>query len=610
MPLVVYAFHYAATHATGQTEFDVFWIGMLAFALPAGLRAADRRAAPGQRWALVALIGAWDYLPKFLRNPTGPLYSDEMAHYRQTADVASSGHLYPPNTLIPILPHFPGQQALVAALHQVTGLSIWAVAEVLLAGCHVAAVVGIMALAGRLTGSDRAAAVAALVFAVNPGFMFFDAEYSYESFALPLLIWTLVAAASAAGRGRPPAVRRAWVAVGTATGLACVVTHHLSSYILVMLLLAASVGHSFAARRWVSLGPVTGPVARRALWALTAVVGAGAALWLVPAHQVFGYYSPYVTQGFSQVLHLVGHRGGSRTLFRASPSPLYEKVSAFLAPLAVLALVAAALRRRTRYRLIRCGPAFVGLAAAGAVAYFASLPFIFTTFGNEGARRSWSFSYIGVALLAGVVMTGSGGTVAPDPWSGPRPARRRTAAVALALVVVLIGNTDASIDVEYRFPGPYVYGSDTRSLTAELVALARWFDRTVPGDPHVITDRYTGLALGGLGRAVLAQPSPGFPVWELYFDAAGPPAGLLAEVSGSGYSWLVIDSRMAKYVAAIGAYFVSSEPGYGTRTRPVPAAALERYRVQPWATAVYDSTDYTVYRLDLAALGAAARGRP
>lgn len=622
VPLVVYSFYYAATHQTTQVEFDLFWLGIFAFAIPACYRALGRRATSTQRWVLIAMVGAWDFFPKFLRNPTSPLYSDEMAHYHQTVQVAQSGHLYPTNTLIPIISQFPGQQALVAAIHDVTGLSIWAVAEILLAFFHVAAAVGIMALAARLTGSYRAAAIAALTFTVTPNFMFFDSEYSYESFAVPMVIWTLVAVVNASGRGERPRTRWAWTAVGSVTGLACVITHHLSSYVLAVLLVLIAGAHTYAGRK--GLGAVTSRAARKAAWTLAAVVVGGAGLWLIPAHDVFGYYSPYITGGVNEVFHILDRTGKSRTLFKASPSPLYEKACAFLSPLIMLALVVVAFRRHRR-RLVALGPAYVVLSVVGAVGYFASLPFLLTAFGNEGGRRSWTFSYIGLALLAGAVMdhylsrpAGDGREAGQDREAGVRDSgrgrgrgrqaigvlrrRRWPLITAVALVVLLIGNTDSSVDVEYRFPGPYVYGSDTRSITDELMYVTRWFEKTQPPDPTIITDRYTGLPLGGFAGANLAQPSKGFPFWDLYFKAGQPPVGLLTEIGFSGYDYLIIDDRMAKYLPAIGAYFTASEPGAFEHKKPVPLQALTRYHLEPWATEVLNTNHYSVYRLNPALL--------
>lgn len=600
-PLLALSFRYAASHDTGQLQFHLFWVGFLLFAVPISWRAMSSSPNRRSRYFAVALLGAWSFLPKLLRNPGGPLYSDELAHWRQTVNVAQSGNLYPKNTLIPIIRDFPGQQGLVAAVHLVTGLSVWDCAEAMLFVLHVSSLVGMFVLGERLLGSARAGAVVAVIYALNPGFLFFDAEFSYESFGLPLLIWSIVAAVHVAEGDRSRASRRGWVALGATTGLACVVTHHLSSYILAGTLVVIATLSTLPGP-WRPSHTIRGPTStkqsRRGLWALASIVVVGSVTWaLVKAPSVSGYYAPYVSGGLHQVLQILTRTHGSRHLFGGTSSPKYEVVFGFLSP--VLAALGAFLSvRRLRSRLLYIGPTFVALAALSAL-YFVSLPLTLTTLGGEAAHRSWSFSYIGLALLVGAYVTYKLERLEKRP---KRHLRRFSLVLAVMFVVVLIGNTAASVDAEYRFPGPYVYGSDTRSLTVELQSLSGWFATTYGAHVKLIADRFTGLALGAFGNETLAQPSPGFPVWDLYLDAHGPPVGLLEAVRNTGYSYLVVDKRMFTHLSPIGAYFTDSEPGAFSRTSPPSAEVLQFYQHVPWATSVYNSTNYIVFRLDLADL--------
>src|SRR5207253_2959399 len=95
--------------------------------------------------------------------------------------------------------------------------------------------------------------------------------------------------------------------------------------------------------------------------------------------------------------------------------------------------------------------------------YFPSLPVMLTEAGNEGARRSWAFTYIGLSLLIAPII----------PWLLRRAARWphmekvTLGGVAAILSIMLVGNVSMQTNEYYRFPGPYVYGSDTRSTTAE-----------------------------------------------------------------------------------------------------------------------------------------------
>jgi len=170
-------------------------------------------------------------------------------------------------------------------------------------------------------------------------------------------------------------------------------------------------------------------------------------------------------------------------------------------------------------------------------------------------------------------------------------------AVPALIAVVLIGNVTAHVNELYRFPGPYVYGSDTRSTTPELLALTRWLDRTQGNGRRIVADRFTGLPLAAFGGAWTATASPHFPLWQLYFQDRQPSAVLLREMRSAGYGYIVVDRRMAGALPRIGIYFDPLEPAAYAHTTPPPASALAQYEQRPWATTIYQSDNLAVYRL-------------
>ena len=111
----------AQTTLSNESEFDWFWVGMFLLELPlAGLIA--RRSTPRtMRTALLVLYGFVSYAPKLLRNPTSPIYHDEFAHWRETYEILSTGKLFQPNPIIPIIAQYPGLHATTAALVHATG---------------------------------------------------------------------------------------------------------------------------------------------------------------------------------------------------------------------------------------------------------------------------------------------------------------------------------------------------------------------------------------------------------------------------------------------------------------------------------------------------------
>ena len=79
--------------------------------------------------------------------------------------------------------------------------------------------------------SERLASIAALIYLANPNFLFFDAEFSYESLALPLAVATL-ALVGVALQSRRGAGRRPLTALAALVGCAVAPTHHITSYAL------------------------------------------------------------------------------------------------------------------------------------------------------------------------------------------------------------------------------------------------------------------------------------------------------------------------------------------------------------------------------------------
>jgi hypothetical protein len=239
------------------------------------------------------------------------------------------------------------------------------------------------------------------------------------------------------------------------------------------------------------------------------------------------------------------------------------------------------------------------------LAYFPSVPFVLTQAGAEGARRSWAFSYIGVALLAAV---GAAGVA--RLWQRRRRLPLGRITVAAALLILLLGNTASGLSVEYRFPGPYVFGSDTRSLTTELVAAQEWFTETQGRDRRLVADRASGLAFGQLGQNWTERAWAGFPLWDFYLRPERPAPAVFRSLRFLGTDYLVVDKRIPTALPRTGVYMTKEEPGARAHETPPPASAIEKYRRVPWAVKVFESDNIELYRLDYEALDACADQAP
>jgi hypothetical protein len=584
--IVGYSYYNAARHPDSW-HYHVFWIGMLTFMLPAGARLLSADPSRGERLQITAAFGLFAFVPKFLRDPSGPLWYDELAHWTQAEAIHAHRALFQPNPIEPIIQKFPGLEAVTDALRELSGASTFAAGSTLIALLHVSALLGVFFIAERLWDSPRIGGVAAIVYACNPGFILFDSQFAYESLGIVLFIWSVAAVVGIWASKRSPG---GWTAAGVLIIAAVAPTHHITSYVTAGILTLAAL---FALAR--RQGRDDARNARYGAALATLAVATAAAWLLVVASSTIAYISPHVSGGISQTFHLIFQPSARRQLFQASTLPAYERASAFLAPLVAGAAVAVgliSLRRRAS-----APPALLALSVL-ALAYFPALPFFLSRAGNEGARRSLDFSYLGVAVL------GAAALVRLATWSSHRGRATMLTgcAIAVAGVILLMGNIASGFDEEYRFPGPYVYGSDTRSQTAESRGIMNWFLATQGPNQHVVVDRYNGMLLASCGHQLTVTPSPAFPAWNLYFDSASPALSLLRQLRDSRDNYLVIDERMAQKLPLIGFYFVPNEPLAGIRLKPLSSRALDRYASLPWARNIYSSDTLKIYRLDFNAI--------
>jgi len=170
------------------------------------------------------------------------------------------------------------------------------------------------------------------------------------------------------------------------------------------------------------------------------------------------------------------------------------------------------------------------------------------------------------------------------------PGRRLLVASCAVLVVVAIGNVAAGENVYYRFPGPAVFGSDTRSRTPELDDLATWLRSHVPTGAKVVTDRFTGEAVIGYTRLVVPAPDD-YLVYRLYLEGGKPDPRLRAYVRTHDFKYFVLDRRIG-HEQPIQKLF----PGY---VGPVSVSpdALRAVGTTPFLRSIHRTTTYDVLEI-------------
>jgi hypothetical protein len=603
MSAIVRGYQIAETTVSTPSEFIWFWLGMFLLELPLVVLLARRATSSGLRTALLVLYGIVSYAPKLLRSPTGPVYHDEFAHWRATYEILSTGQLFRPNPIIPIIADYPGLHATTAAVVNFTGLSIWQSAILLLIFFHVMLILGMSMLASSLGLGSRTAAIVAVLYSLNSSFLYFDTQYAYESMGITLVVWTLVVFVRAL-RATSARERTSWCILTVALAAGTVVTHHLSAFTLVLIMALISLGMSLP---WLAKAPRWGRTALTA-WGLTMSAAVVVGCWFVfVAPATLSYLSPFVGQGLSELMQAASGAGGARHLFGQSLSPWWEQKSAYAVTLLALCLALCGMlliQHLLKRRRLPRGPrraAFCAFAMLGLV-YFPSTVFILSPSGAEGARRSWAFTWMGLSILMAPVIVmlldAAGRRVRRAARTGPRMA------LLAVLAVGLVGGTAAGVDASYRFPGPFLYGSDARSVTPELLDTSSWFSTHFGIENNVVTDRYTGLIFGSYGLQNPDSPSSAFPAWDLYLAKPGSPiepSFLQFDLSLSNYNYLILDTRMAYEIPELGVYFTPNDPPSVTPHdgKSPFRATIPRYNLVSWLIKIYQSDNYAIYKMNL-----------
>jgi hypothetical protein len=557
----------------------LFWFGLLVIALPTAARLAGAAATRAERITLTAFVALAYYAVKVFHSPIRFTFHDELSTLRSAADLARSGQLFEPNPIIQIHPFYPGLELATDALRSLSGLSLFHSGIVTIGLGRLVFALALYLFLERVSGSSRAAGLGALIYTANPNFVFFDAQWAYESFALPLAMLAVCLAAHA-GNSRS---RGAGVLVLIA---AVAVTHPVTSGLLALFFLMWA---------WLSRGERENRLPVR-LFAATAVVAPVA--WATSAQTgVESYLGPVFRNAATAVWRLATGSSTSKKLFTAPHGymqPAWQKYVGLLAVALLLAGLGLGLAWAWRHR--RSLSPLMKVLIGAALLYPLSLGFRLTRDGTEVSNRASEFVFLGLGALIGAAIV-SRASRSTEARHHPRGRVVRTLArpgvFAMYLALVVVGGLIVGFDP--LLPGRYVVIADSASIEAEGVAAASW-SRTWLG-PHnrLLSDRENALLGGSLGAQEPQTGEIGGSSVTVVFTSLSFGARERRVVHDDGISYLIADRRLTRHLPAIGAYFELDEPGAYEHRRPIARGAMEKFTAISDIDQVFDSGNLAIY---------------
>jgi hypothetical protein len=592
----------------------LIWAGLVLIYAPVALRLLGRSATRNERIALLVTLGLSLFLVYVLRSPAEFVRFDEFAWWRATHDIVTSGHAFNGNPLPGATSVYPALSTVTAGVSQLTGLSIFHSALITIGIARTVLVLALFLFLERVIGSSRAASIGIAVYVCNPSFVYFDAQFSYESLALmsaaAVLLVTLrwsLGLASAPASARAGLIVTMLLLIG---GLS--LAHHMTSvavlvFLLIWLAVAARTLRSSRLAR--DRDRVNGPLLPTLLLAVTTGIWLGLVAAPASATELGGTFS----RAFHSVADLIAGNSTSKQLFSGAGQAegLVGRALIVGSVILMLIVLAAGLRevRRGRLRLEtlmlargrRSGPALATQHArlrerlwwtlgAVAVAYPVTLGLRLTLASSEISERASGFVFVGVAFLACLL-------VARSRRAPPRVLPRSGAALAVAVALTasfiggfLLGELHAT-----RQPGPYLVGAEERSITPQGVAAADFASARLPAKGRVLTDRSTASLVGSYGGMdPIFGRFAGTSLPRILFSESFDAADLRA-LRGQSLAFIVVDHRLSRETPLVGYYVESDEPGAFVRKTPVSAGSLDKFSAVAGLSKIYSNGPIDIY---------------
>jgi hypothetical protein len=495
-------------------------------------------------------------------------FPDEFVHAYNAQQIVDHHHLFHANAILPATPNYFGLEGAASALMTLSGMSSFGAGAIVVGAARLVFVASLFFIFTRLSGSARLAGIGVAVYAGSSNFLFWGAQFSYESLSLPLMAAVLMAFLER--EDAPGSWRRSWLVPVVLGTLAVVFTHHLTSYVLIAIFAALALAYRLMR------------VPRPNPWPLAVFALTVTAAWLLlKAQSTVGYLFPVIEDAFKQTVNTASGQAAPRGLFEGATSevgrtPWLARLIA-LSSVGLLALGAFfGLRELWRRQREQPLALLFGLAA---ILFFAALGLRFAPAAWETGNRAAEFLFIGLAFVVAF-----GVALAVD--TDPRDIRRRLAVVA-GLGVVLVGGAIAGWPWDSQLAKPIRADAEGGQIESEGLGLANWARENLTGR-FAATDTDARLLAVPGNRFALSGQGPD--IQDILGETQLRPWHLRV-LRHNDLRYVVADRRDVAEDNVRGYFF--TVPGRGNNAL-IPAEAFQKFARIPVGR-IYDSGRIVVY---------------
>lgn len=614
----------------------LFWAGLLTLVGPFIVRLASAGVVRRERIGLVVLLGLMLYLAKIMHSPFGFTFADELIHTYNTLGILEADALFRANPILAVTPLYPGLETVAAALASLSGLNAFGAGILVVGAARLVMTLALYLFYEQVSGSARAAGFAAMLYMANANFLYFNAQFSYESLALPLAVLVLLAAARREST-RDKSQRFGFTVIVALVMGAVVMTHHMSSYFLTTFLViwalapyairlailplarrlilwyANQASHRrlfrYLAERsewilrpinqaWAKLGEGREIYTRHGPgWLAVFAVAASLAWLILIASPTISYLSPVLSRAILSIFNMIAGEEAARQLFQSSSgyvAPLWERAAGLGSVLLCLLGLPFGLRSIWQRHLGKV----IALALTGAaLAYFGMLGLRFSTAAWETGNRASEFLYIGLAFVVAL-----GGL---ELWQSRQTKGLLRLVVVASVAVIFMGGVIAGWPPQLRLSQPYRVAVGGRIIEPQGVAAAQW-SRSFLGRGNIIGADISNALLmlvHGEQHAYAGR----WPDTEDILETPEMPDWQKEIIQRWQIRFFVVDRRLIGRNNMAGLYFDQTGGGPIPSTRLLPPEIYEKFDRETNVNRIFDSGNIVIYDVSVLSYVAATK---
>jgi hypothetical protein len=575
MGLLLLAFTFRASRVESPWAEPFFWIGLLTIIAPIAYRLASSEAERSERIGLVAILGLSLYLVKILHSPYVFTFSDEPVHLYNLQEILRTRFLFRENPILQVTPYYPGLPTAAAAISAISGISPFVSGVLLVGAARLILSLALFLFHEQVSGSARVAGIAALIYTGHTNYLFWSAQFAYESLSLPLTVLLLYLIA------RNETISRRINQVGWKPALmllvmAIVITHHLTSYGLILFLVVISV-----------LYTLTAPIYQRrapSYWILTSFTIVATLAWLLyTANQTFNYLVPVFNSTIQSIVAVTVTGELGRELFQSNAgviSPLWEQFLGFSYIIFLLIAMPFGLLRIIR----NYGDNVLAITLAGAaILYFPLLGLRFTAAGWEPSNRSAAYLFVGISFVMALGIE--------HYLLSRRPGWLRTALFTGFVSIIFMGGVIAGWLPRLRLSHPYLLSAGEQVIEPQGVQAARWAAQFLGPGRRIAVDESNARQLLVLGNQYSLTGDVGG-IKRLIQTGELQP-GEVYTIDVMDVEYIVFDRRLNSWDNMLGMYFNPIEGRYESIW--ITPNAYLKFDAEPEVSRLYDSGNIKIY---------------